>query len=89
MAEIARFLGPIISLYVETGVRHHLPHFHVRYNEYKAVYGIAPVVQLTGALPLRQQRIVEAWAEIHQQKLQVAWEIVQRGGAPDKIPGIG
>ncbi|GIK73093.1 MAG: hypothetical protein BroJett021_20810 [Chloroflexota bacterium] len=44
MAEIARFLGIIISLYVETGVRHHPPHFHVRYNEYKAVYGIRPAV---------------------------------------------
>ncbi len=89
MAEIARFLGIIISLYLETGSQHHHPHFHVRYNEYKAVYGIAPVVQLTGALPLRQQRIVEAWAEIHQQELQTAWQIVQAGGAPARIPGIG
>lgn len=39
MAEIARFLGIIISLYVETGVRHHLPHFHVRYNETKPFTG--------------------------------------------------
>jgi hypothetical protein len=89
MAEIARFLGIIISLYLETGAQHHHPHFHVRYNEYKAVYGITPVVQLTGALPLRQQRIVEAWAEIHQQELQAAWDAVQRGGAPGKIPGLG
>lgn len=89
MAEIARFLGIIISLYLETGGQHHHAHFHVRYNEYKAVYGIDPVVQLTGALPLRQQRIVEAWAEIHQQELQAAWNIVQRGGAPARIPGIG
>jgi hypothetical protein len=68
--------------------KHH-PHFHVRYNAYKAVYGIDPVVQLAGALPLRQQRIVEAWAEIYQQELRDAWDTVQDGSAPTKIPGLG
>ena len=52
MPEICRFLGITITIYVETGVQHHLPHFHVRYGEYKAVYGIDPVIQLSGALPI-------------------------------------
>ncbi len=39
------------------------PRFHAYYQEHVTVYGIEPVEMLTGALPKRQQRLVEAWAE--------------------------
>ncbi|MCB0082737.1 MAG: DUF4160 domain-containing protein [Caldilineaceae bacterium] len=54
MPEISRFYGIIISIYLEENVQHHLPHFHVRYQQYRASYGIEPVSQLAGALPVRQ-----------------------------------
>jgi hypothetical protein len=87
--EISRFLGVVISIYWEEGEAHHTPHFHVRYNEYRASYGINPIIQLAGALPLRQQRLVEAWAEIHQAELMENWQLVQQGRKPQKIQGIG
>ena len=88
MPEIARFYGIIVTIYLEENVQHHLPHFHVRYQRHRASYGIYPVSQLAGALPVRQQRLVEAWAEIHQEELMKNWEVVQQGRKPMKIKGL-
>lgn len=60
MPEIARFLGIIITIYLEADEPHQVAHFHVRYNEFQASYSIDPIAQLVGALPRRQQRLVEA-----------------------------
>jgi hypothetical protein len=32
-----------------------------------------------GALPTRQRRLVEAWAELHQQELLIDWKRLQSG----------
>jgi hypothetical protein len=88
MPEISRFLGIIITMYWEVDAPHSVPHFHVRYNEYKASYGIDPIVQLAGALPRRQQRLVEAWAEIYQTELMAGWEQLQKGQKPLPIKGL-
>ena len=55
MPELARFFGIIITIYMEVNEPHQVPHFHVRYNEYRASYSIDPIAQLAGALPRRQQ----------------------------------
>ncbi|MDH4080525.1 MAG: DUF4160 domain-containing protein [Nitrospira sp.] len=47
-----------------------------------AVYGIEPVEMLAGGLPKRQQRLVEAWAELHQQELMADWDRLQTGRKP-------
>jgi hypothetical protein len=88
MSEIARFFGMVIGIYLEHGAPHHTPHFHVRYGDFRAVYGIVPIVQLAGALPLRQQRLVEAWAEIHQTELLARWQLVQQGKPAPRISGL-
>ena len=88
MPELARFYGIIITIYLEVDEPHQVPHFHVRYNEYQASYGIDPVAQLAGALPRRQQRLVEAWAELHQVELAENWRIVQVGGRPRRMAGL-
>ena len=88
MPEISRFFGIIISMYWEIDEVHSLPHFHVRFQEYQASYSITPVAQLAGALPRRQQRLVEAWAEIHRQELEENWRRLQQGRPPAKIKGL-
>ncbi len=88
MAEIARFLELIITVYFEVNAPHHSPHFHIRYGEYRAVYGIDPLVQLAGALPRRQRRLIEAWAELHETELLDNWERVQQGQQVKKIAGL-
>ena len=88
MPEISRFLGIIISMYWEAGDPHAVSHFHVRYGEFRAAYGIDPIVQLAGALPIRQQRLVEAWAELYQEQLEENWRLVEQGKKPFKIQSL-
>ena len=52
-------------MFVELSGSHHIPHFHAYYQEDMAVYSIDPVELISGRLPKRQQRLVEAWAELH------------------------
>ena len=49
------------------------------FKENVAVYGIEPVELLAGILPKRQQRLVEAWAELHQAELVADWDRLQTG----------
>jgi hypothetical protein len=77
--ELCRFFGIIIRMYFEAYTGHHTPHFHAYYQEYVAVYRIEPVELLAGALPKRQQRLVEAWAELHQTELLQDWDRLQTG----------
>ncbi len=88
MPQISRFFGIIITMYWEFDAPHHTAHFHVRYNEYQASYSIDPITQIAGALPRRQQRLVEAWAEIYQEQLKEDWQLVQEGKRPFKITGL-
>jgi hypothetical protein len=85
MPEIARFLGIIIRMYVEAGEKHHSPHFHAYYQDAVAIYNIESIELITGKLPKRQQRFVEAWAELHRKELIENWERLQQGRPPLKI----
>jgi hypothetical protein len=79
MPELSRFFGIIIRMYVEVGVPHHAPHFHAYYQGDVAIYSIEPIALMAGALPKRQQRLVEAWAELHQADLLLNWQRLQSG----------
>jgi len=70
MPEICRFLGIVISMYFN---EHNPPHFHVRYNEFRASIDITTLNILSGSLPARVRGLVEEWAEIHQQELLEMW----------------
>jgi hypothetical protein len=83
--ELTRFFGIIIRMYVEFHVPHHEPHFHVYHQDDVAIYSINPIELIAGSLPKRQKRLVEAWAEIHQQELLTDWELLQAGKLPKKI----
>jgi Domain of unknown function (DUF4160) len=85
MPEIARFFGIIIRMYAEAGGTHHRPHFHAYYQEEVAVYAIDTVDLIAGSLPRPQQRLVEAWAELHRAELLESWENLQDGRAPGRI----
>jgi hypothetical protein len=85
MPEIARFFGIIIRMYTEAGSSHSLPHFHAYYQDEVAIYSINPIELIGGSLSRRQQRLVEAWAELHQEELMKDWERLQTGHSPFKI----
>ena len=69
MPEICRFFGIIIRMYMEPQTPHHRPHFHAYYQGKVGVYAIDRIELIAGQLPRRQHRLVEAWAEIHQEEL--------------------
>ncbi len=85
MPELSRFFGIIIRMYVEVGAPHHRPHFHAYYQNYSAIFSIEPITLLAGKLPLRQRRLVEAWAELHQGELMENWQRLQQGKRPYPI----
>ena len=82
MPELSRFFGIIVRMYVEAGGQHNIPHIHAYYQDDVAVFAISPVELIAGSLPRRQQRLLEAWAELHQFELQQDWERLQAGGRP-------
>lgn len=85
MPELSRFFGIIIRMFVETGEQHHRAHFHAFYQKHAAVFAVDTIERLSGSLPKPQQRLVEAWAEIHRAELQHDWELLQSGQPPVKI----
>jgi len=85
MPEISRFFGIIIRMFTEPSTQHHLPHFHAYYQEAVAIYNIESIELIAGMLPRRQQRFVEAWAELHQEELLNNWARLQSGQPPERI----
>ena len=53
-------------MFVEAGGPHHLAAY---YQDDIAIYGIEKIERLAGSLPTRQERLVLAWAELHQGEL--------------------
>jgi len=82
MPELSRFFGIVIRMFAEAGEPHHLPHFHAYYQGDVAIYQLGPVELLAGGLPRRQQRLVEAWAELHEEELLADWRLLQSGSRP-------
>jgi hypothetical protein len=85
MPELSRFYGIIITMFAEIGERHHRPHFHATYQDWRASFSIEDIHILAGELPRKQRRLVEAWAELHQDELMEAWHRLQSGQAIEKI----
>lgn len=74
MPEVSRFLG-----------RHHRPHFHAYCRGRSVVVAVDQVECLQGELERREQRLVEAWAELHQQERLDDWQLLQSGQPPKAI----
>ena len=79
MPELSRFFGIIIRMFSEAGVSHHTAHFHAYFQDEAAVFSIRPVDLIAGRFPQRQRRLVEAWAELHQEELLADWELLHSG----------
>ncbi len=85
MPTISMFYGILVSLYALDTEKHHLPHIHVRYNEFTAVLAIPNGDLLEGNFPNRQMKLVQAWIELHADDLMADWFLACQGQTPFKI----
>lgn len=76
MPAISRFLGIVIAMYYS---EHNPPHFHVKYNEHKAIFSINDLKLMNGSLPNRVTSLVLEWAFIHRDELLENWNLAQVG----------
>lgn len=78
MPVISQFYGIIIQMFFREKEQHHIPHIHVVYNEFNAVYDFEGN-KLEGELPKRQARLVEAWILLHTEELKSLWNLMKNG----------
>jgi hypothetical protein len=82
MPELSRFLGISILMYFDD---HNPPHFHVRYNDHRALISIVDLRLFEGHLPARVLGLVIEWAELHKEELLKDWDMVKATGQYFKI----
>lgn len=85
MPRVSEFFGITIYLYFADTHRHAAPHFHAKYGEYEATYSIPDGDLLAGALPKRQERLVQGWAALRTWELEQAWGRAVNMEPPGKI----
>ena len=61
MPRISAFFGIVILMYYND---HSPPHFHAEYGENEAVYEIATIEVMRGALPRRAHALVVEWTSL-------------------------
>lgn len=57
---------------------HNPPHFHVRYNEYRAIIDIN-TGEIKGNLPRRVLELVYEWYDEHKEDLKLNWQRIENG----------
>ena len=58
--------------------KHHLPHIYVQYSEYRCVFDFNGNI-LSGNIPNKQRKLIEACIEIRKEDLNTLWNILQDG----------
>ena len=82
MPEISRFLGIVIYMYFND---HNPPHFHVKYNNHRAMILIEKLSLHDGYLPPRVLGLVMEWAELNQSALMDNWKSISETGKYEAI----
>ena len=78
------FYGIIIRMYCDRA-EHNPSHFHAYYQEHAAVVDIQRCEITAGSLPVRQMRLVLAWAELRREELLADWQLASQGELPRAV----
>lgn len=78
MPIVSQFYGIIISMYFNYTDRHHLPHIHVQYAEYRCSVDFDGNI-LSGTIPNKQKKLIVAWIELRKEELITLWNMLQSG----------
>lgn len=85
MPTISMFYGILVLMFYRDNRQHHMPHIHVRYQNEEAVIGIPDGEMISGHLPGKQMKMVQAWIAIHNEELMVDWALAMQGDEPFRI----
>lgn len=84
---ISQFYGILIYMYQELGAHHNEPHIHIKYNEYDMSMTLDGKI-LSGQLPKKQKKLVDAWMALHEDELKATWFAYNECGELIKIKGL-
>ena len=76
MPIISQFYGIIISMFYGESEKHHKPHLHARYNGIKASYDLDSN-RISGDMPIKQDKLIQAWIQIHKEELNSLWILMR------------
>ena len=72
--------------YEDTG-KHNRPHFHAKYGDEEAQFALDGTL-LSGEMPFRQKKFIEAWALLREEELAANWELAVNNTALFRIEGL-
>jgi hypothetical protein len=82
MPRISEFFGISIAMFYSD---HQPPHFHAAYSGQEGSFRLDTLELLDGQLPLRAQRLIREWAQIHRGELAANWDRARAGLPLDRI----
>jgi hypothetical protein len=85
MPTIAYFLGIAVRMFFND---HDPPHFHVRYQQFRARVRIADGEIIDGRLPPTAMRLVKEWTELRRHALMQNWVAARTDGRLERIEGL-
>ena len=85
MPTIAYFLGISVRMFYND---HDPPHFHARYQGYRARVLIASGEVVDGRLPPTVARLVREWTALRRDALTRNWNLARNEGQLERIGGL-
>jgi hypothetical protein len=84
---ISQFYGILIRMFYNDCGQHNSPHFHAIYGDYTASYSFEGSL-LAGNIPPKQNKLIVAWAALHEDELNALWKVMQESGEYFTIKGL-
>lgn len=75
MPILSMFFGIIIRMFFSDNKQHKLPHIHAEFAGERAVFNIVDGELISGSIPSKKTRLVQAWIEIHREELMADWQL--------------
>ncbi len=85
MPTIAYFLGISVRMFFND---HAPPHFHVRYQGFRARVRIEDGEIIDGKVPPTVARILEEWTALRREPLMRNWQTARTDGTMERIAGL-
>ena len=85
MPTIAYFLGIAVRMFFND---HDPPHFHVRYQGFRARVRISDGEIIDGRLPPTVARVLKEWTDLRRDALMRNWQAARTDGQLERIAGL-